>query len=150
MNRRFVFLAATLFCASALQFFVAHGKDGDKAHVTPAEAVTFTPLDRTKPGGPQISVVSGDLGADAPVTFFLKVTKISSGAHSHPAGYHAVIVRGESRHFVPGSEHTAQTLGPGSVLYEPAQRIHVDECLAEECLVLIISEGRFSTVPAPK
>lgn len=121
-----------------------------EAHVTPVEAVKFTPLDPSNPKGIQVSVVSGDLMAKAPVTFFMKLPKGPAPLHSHSAGYHGTVVAGQAKHWPEGGEKTAKVLRPGSHWYQPATQNHGDECLSAECVLLLQMEGGFDFTPAKK
>lgn len=73
--------------------------------------------------------------------------------HTHTAGYHGVVVRGQFKHWPAGGEGRAQVVGPGSTWYEPGeprQRVHDEVCVSAECLILLQFEGGFDFVPAQK
>lgn len=121
-----------------------------KPHVTSADAVKFTPLDPKSPDGVQVSVIAGELMGKGPVTFFMKLPKGKADMHSHTAGYHATVIRGQAKHWLPGEDAKAETLGPGSHWYEPGKRVHGDECVSTDCLLLLTVEGGFDYIPAQK
>ena len=118
-------------------------------YVLSADAVKFTPLDPKNPGGPNISVVSGELQGKGPITLFLRLPKGPAPVHTHTSGYYGVVVRGQAKHWPAGAEAKAQTLGPGSHWYQPGKAAHGDECLAAECLLLIQMEGPYDFAVAP-
>ena len=118
-------------------------------YVTSADAVKFMPLDPKSPGGANISVVSGDLQGKGPITLFLRLPKGPAPLHTHSAGYYGVVVRGQAKHWPAGGDAKAQTLGPGSHWYQPGKAAHGDECVANECLLLIQMEGPYDFAVAP-
>jgi quercetin dioxygenase-like cupin family protein len=148
MRLTFSALAAVLFFTLSAPVAAEQAKGATTAHVTSADAIKFMPLDPKNPGGIQVSVLSGDLMAKAPVTFFMKLPKGASGLHTHTAGYHAVVIRGQAKHWAAGGEATAQVVGPGSTWYQPGNAVHGDECVSAECLLLLTVEGPFDFMPA--
>ena len=70
--------------------------------------------------------------------------------HKHTAGYHGVVICGQFKHWPQGGEGKAEVLGPGSTWYEPGGRVHADECVSEECVILVQYEAGFDLVPAQK
>jgi hypothetical protein len=120
------------------------------AHVTSADTVKFMPLDPSNPGGIQVAPVSGEMMGKGPAVFFMKLPKGPAPVHSHSAGYHATVIRGEAKHWPAGGEKSAQVLGPGSHWYQPGKQDHGDECLSAECLLLLQMEGGFDFIPAQK
>jgi hypothetical protein len=147
MTRILTAIAGSLLLAAAA---VVAQPGAQKEHVTSADAVTFTPLDPKNPGGINVSVVSGDLMGKAPVTFFMRLPKGPAPLHAHSAGYHATIIRGQAKHWPAGAEKAAKVLGPGSHWYQPGKANHGDECLSDECLLLIQMDGGFDFIPAQK
>lgn len=121
-----------------------------QAHVTSADAVKFLPLDPANPNGIQVAPVSGQMMGTGPVVFFMKLPKGPAPLHSHSAGYHATVIRGQAKHWPAGGDKTAQVLGPGSHWYQPAKQAHGDECLSADCLLLLQMEGPFDFTPAQK
>ena len=150
MSRSLNIITVSLcFTTTALALAAAQSKPMAE-HVTAAETVKFTPLDPKNPGGIQVSVVSGDLMGKGPVAFFMKLGKGASPLHSHTAGYHAVLTRGQAKHWSAGGETKAQVLNPGSHWYQPGTQNHGDECLVSECLIYLQVEGGFDFIPAQK
>ena len=60
------------------------------------------------------------------------------------------VVRGQAKHWPAGGEANAATLGPGSHWYQPGKAPHGDECVANECLLLIQMEGPYDFAVAGK
>ena len=120
------------------------------AYVLSAEAVKFTPLDPKHPEGVNISVVSGELQGKGPITLFLRLPKGPAPLHTHSAGYYGVVVRGQAKHWPAGAEAKAQTLGPSSHWYQPGKAAHGDECVSNECLLLIQMDGPYDFAPIAK
>jgi quercetin dioxygenase-like cupin family protein len=141
MMRRVCVVVGALFAVVALQDLGAQNTAAQ--HVTSADAVKFSPLDPKNPGGPAIAVVSGDLQGKGPISLFLKLPKGPAPVHTHTFGYHGTVVRGQAKHWPAGAEAKAQTLGPGSYWYQPGKAPHGDECVANECLLLIQMEGPY-------
>ena len=60
------------------------------------------------------------------------------------AGVHSAASRVvQAKHWPAGGEANAATLGPGSHWYQPGKAAHGDECVANECLLLIQMEGPY-------
>ena len=147
MSKRVFAVLGVLFVVSVSGSMRAQNKPPAQ-YVTSAEAVKFMPLDPKNPGGPNISVVSGDLQGKGPITLFLRLPKGPAPLHTHSAGYYGVVVRGQAKHWPAGGEANAATLGPGSHWYQPGKAAHGDECVANECLLLIQMEGPYDFAPA--
>jgi quercetin dioxygenase-like cupin family protein len=121
----------------------AYAQSRPAQYVLSADAVKFTPLDPKSPDGVAMSVVSGEMQGKGPITLLLRLPKGPAPLHTHTSGYHAVVVRGQAKHWPAGAEAKAQTLGPGSHWYQPGKAPHGDECVANECLLLIQMEGPY-------
>ena len=119
-------------------------------YVTAAEAVTFTPLDPATPGGVNLAVISGNLQGPGPVSLFLRIPKGPAPVHTHSAGYHGVVVRGQAKHWPANGQAAAQVLNPGSHWYQPGKAAHGDECLSDQCLLLIQMEGPYDFAPVTR
>jgi hypothetical protein len=145
MVKRVLVVTGVLFVGLALHNVSAQNKPSE--YVLSADAVKFMPLDPKNPGGANISVISGELQGKGPITLLLRLPKGASPVHTHTSGYHAVLVRGQAKHWPAGGEAKAQTLGPGSHWYQPGKGAHGDECLAAECLLVIQMDGPFDFAP---
>jgi quercetin dioxygenase-like cupin family protein len=140
-------LVAGGLVVAALSLGSVSAQNRPAQHVTSADAVRFTPLDPKSPGGANIAVVSGELTGKGPITLFLRLPKGPAPIHTHTSGYHGIVVRGQAKHWSAGGEAKAQTLGPGSHWYQPGKAAHGDECVANECLLLIQMEGPYDFAP---
>jgi quercetin dioxygenase-like cupin family protein len=112
-------------------------------------SLTYAPLDPSKPDGPAIATVSGDMQKGG--GFFLRLPAgFKSGLHTHTADYHAVVVSGAPKHWLPGEDKKAAALGAGSYWFQPGGQPHGDECTGTEpCLVYLVLMGGFDFAPAP-
>jgi len=117
--------------------------------VKPSE-LTFAPIDPSAEGGPEVAVVHGDLKTGA--AFFLKIPAgFKPGLHTHTGDYHAVVVSGAPRHWLPGKDRQAKPLAPGSYWFQPGGQPHGDECTGKEpCIAFVIMNGAFDFQPTPK
>jgi quercetin dioxygenase-like cupin family protein len=127
----------------------AQAQSARTQYVTAAEAVKFTPLDPAAPGGVNLAVLSGNLQGPGPVTLFLRLPKGPAPMHTHSAGYYGVVVRGQAKHWPANGQAAAQVLNAGSHWYQPGKAAHGDECLSDECLLLIQMEGPYDFAVAP-
>ena len=146
MGKTATALAAFVSATAAYQTLTAQAKPAQ--YVMSADAVKFTPLDPKDPGGINVSVVSGQLQGKGPVTFFMRLPKGPAPLHTHSAGYYGIVVRGQAKHWPAGGETKAQVLNPGSHWYQPGKAPHGDECLANQCLLLLQFESGFDFMPA--
>ena len=89
-----------------------------KYNLVPAGTAKFTPADPKNPAGIQMSVVAGD-PKTGPVTFFLKLGKGAAPIHWHTSDYSAVVVEGQTKHWLPGKEADAKAGGPGTAWFQP-------------------------------
>jgi hypothetical protein len=116
----------------------------------PSGTAKFAPLDPKNPGGPQISVLSGDPQV-GPAAFFLKLPKGAPPVHWHSSDYYALTVEGTSKHWLSGKESDAKANPPGSFWYQPggtAATAHGDECLSDSCVTFLYMPGKFDFTPA--
>ncbi len=121
---------------------------GYKLVVPPS--LTWTPLDPKNPAGPTLAVVTGDPQKGG--GFFLKLPPgTNPGLHTHTADYHAVVISGAPRHWLPGEDKKAKPLGVGSYWFQPGNQPHGDECTGTEpCLLYLVMTGAFDFTPTPK
>lgn len=117
--------------------------------LVPPPALAYKPVDPSKPDGPALAIVTGDLQKGG--GFFLKLPAgMKSGLHTHTADYHAIVISGAPKHWLPGEEKKAQPLGVGSYWFQPGKQPHADECTgAEACVLYIVVMGGFDFAPAP-
>jgi quercetin dioxygenase-like cupin family protein len=148
MIKRIAGIAGIFVAAFALQSLYA--QNAPRQYVMSADSVKFTPLDPANPGGVNISVVSGDLKGKGPITLFLRLPKGPAPLHTHTSSYYGIVVRGQAKHWAAGAEAQAQTLGPGSHWYQPGKAVHGDECLSNECVLLVQMDGPYDFAVAGK
>lgn len=112
-------------------------------------ALTYAPLMPDAPG-PALAVVTGDLQQGG--GFFLKLPPgTSPGLHTHTADYHAIVISGAPRHWLPGEEKKARPLAAGSYWFQPGNQPHGDDCTGPEpCVLYIVMAGAFDFTPTPK
>ena len=114
-------------------------------------AVTYSPLDPTaKTPGPEVAVLHGDPKSGG--VFLLKVAPGGkSGLHTHTSDYHAIVVSGAPKHYLPGGEKKAKPLEIGSYWFQPGNQPHGDECTGTEpCVRYLIFPGAFDFTATPK
>ena len=111
-------------------------------------SLTYAALVPNTPG-PELAVVSGDRQKGG--GFFLRLPPgTKSGLHTHTADYHAIVISGAPRHWLPGEEKKAQPLGPGSYWFQPGNQPHGDECTGPDpCLLYLVMAGAFDFTPTP-
>lgn len=148
MDKRILAAAGVLVAVFAVNTVSAQNKMTE--HVTSADAVKFTPLDPKDPNGAAISVVSGDLQGTGPITLFLRLAKGAAPLHTHTANYHAVLVKGQHKHWAGNSMAKGATLNPGSHWYQPGKAVHGDECLTDQCVLLVQLDGPYDFAPVAK
>ncbi len=109
----------------------------------------FVPMDPAKPDGFKIAPVDGN-PMEGAASVFLKIpAKGTPGPHSHTAGYHAVVVSGNAKHWLVG-EKDAKPLSVGSYWYQPGGQAHDDMCDGpEDCVLFIMLEEKFDMTPTP-
>ena len=117
--------------------------------IVPANTLEYTPVDPKNPQGPALAPVSG--GAAGGGSFFLKLPAGSKpGLHTHTADYHAVVVSGAPKHWLPGEDKKAKVLGPGSYWFQPGNQPHGDECTGSEpCVLFLVLSATFDFTPTP-
>jgi quercetin dioxygenase-like cupin family protein len=117
----------------------ASGKD---FVVWPAEGLEWKPV----PGGvtgPMIAVISGDPAKGAYKGIEKFPAGFSAPMHTHPADHKVVVISGTWIHAEEGKPEAR--LGPGSYLFQPANRKHSTGCdAASECVFYIESTGKMS------
>lgn len=111
-------------------------------------SLTYAPLIPNTPG-PELAVVTGDPQKGG--GFFLKLPPgTKPGLHTHTSDYHAIVISGAPRHWLPGEEKKAKPLGPGSYWFQPGGQPHGDECTGTEpCVLYLVLAGAFDFTPTP-
>lgn len=110
--------------------------------VTAFDDVTFVPIVKSRPDGPQIGVLRGNPD-EGPSDMILKMPKGPGTLHTHTADYHLTIISGEMKHWDASSEEAnARVLGPGSYWFQPGGEPHADSCLSGECVMFIHWAGK--------
>ena len=148
MVKRILVVAVAVFSVLALKNVSAQTKPTQFVHS--ADAVKYTPLDPKNPGGFAMSVVSGDPAGKGPLTILLRMPKGPGPMHTHTANYYGVLISGQAKHWPAGAEAKAQTLAPGSTWYQPGKAPHGDECLSNQCVLLMQLDGPFDFAPVSK
>jgi quercetin dioxygenase-like cupin family protein len=122
---------------------------GGYSLTAPAD-LEYGKLDPNNPEGPDIAVVHGNPQDDEMSAVFLRVpAKGDAGVHTHTVGYHAVVVSGSPKHWLPG-EKKVKSLSPGDYWYQPGGQAHGDSCDGPDpCVLFILFEGKFDFAPAP-
>jgi len=84
--------------------------------------------------------------------FMARFTKGSNISHTHPDGYHGVVVKGTMSHWSAGFPNAeTKRLEPGSYWYQPGGELHREECLSDECILFVVHDGvTAATPPATK
>lgn len=147
MDKRIFAAAGILTTVFALHTVSAQDKMTE--HVTAAETVKYTPLDPKDPNGAAMSVVTGD-PQKGPVTLFLRLAKGAAPIHTHSSNYHAVLVKGQHKHWNGNTTAKGATLNPGSHWYQPGKAAHGDECLTDQCVLLVQLDGPYDYAPVAK
>lgn len=150
-------LFCTLFVIAACSTLIGTAAQAAKktAVVTSIDAVNWFPMNPQAPDAGQMGVANGDPQKGAAV-IYLKLPKGPAPLHSHTADYHAVLVKGEAKHWAPGEEAKAEVLKAGSYWFQPGKKDHGDECVsADGCVIALNVAGKFDfilakTAPAKK
>ncbi len=125
----------------------------DKA---PLSALTFA-IDEAKFGDPisnfshdglrlSIAPVWSD-PATGRMSYLLHWTKGTDFRHKHTFSYQVVVLKGLMTHWtesLPGSE--LKQLPVGSLWYAPADEVHIDKCVTDECVTLSTTFGAGTTI----
>jgi quercetin dioxygenase-like cupin family protein len=108
--------------------------------VWPAADLKWAPLAGGPPGVMQ-AVLWGDptKGAYGGISKF--PAEFSVPLHTHPSDHKIVVISGIWIHGEPGKPDVR--LGPGSYLFQPANRKHTSACDGE-CMIFIESPGKFA------
>ncbi|HEX9286551.1 MAG TPA: cupin domain-containing protein, partial [Thermoanaerobaculia bacterium] len=101
----------------------------------------WTPLADAPPG-----VMIAALWGDSTKGAYGAISKFPAGwsapLHTHPANHKIVIISGTWIHGEEGKPDVR--LGPGSYLFQPANRRHTSACdAASECVIFLESNGKF-------
>jgi hypothetical protein len=76
------------------------------------------------------------------LVFMAKFTKGTNVAHTHPDGYHGVVLKGVMSHWSAGlPEAGEKRLDPGSYWYQPGTVLHREGCLSDECVLFVVHDG---------
>lgn len=120
-------------------------------HLMKMADLKWGPFDPSNPKGPEIAVVHGDPTKEA-AAFFLRLQPGSTpGLHSHTADYHAFVISGAPRHWIPSTDAKTKPLSPGGYWFQPGGQPHGDECTGKEaCVVFLAFAGAVDFTPTPK
>jgi quercetin dioxygenase-like cupin family protein len=138
----FLVAAALLAQGAAASKAKSPQKMGAKGFVVwPAADLKWKPLADAPPG-----VMNAALWGDSTKGAYGAISKFPAGwsapLHTHPADHKIVIISGTWIHGEEGKPDVR--LGPGSYLFQPANRRHTSACdAASECVIFIESNGKF-------
>jgi hypothetical protein len=140
-------LAVAVVLAVGLSF-TAKAAPAKEGKVVLAADIKWQDLDPKKPGGPQMTILSGD-PKKGPVELLLKVPGGGdSGLHSHSADYWGVVVQGTHTHY-KDTVADGKAMSPGSYWFQPGKQNHGDTCAAgTDCILLLNVLGKFDLIPA--
>jgi len=126
---------------------------------TPLPPITFS-FDEAKFGEPMSEFstdglrISGAAVWSDPETdrksYLLKWTRGADLKHKHTFSYQVVVLKGVMTHWtasLPGTER--KQLAVGSVWYAPANEVHFEKCLTDECLTISTTFGPGTTIMVP-
>ena len=139
-----LFLVAAALLAQAAEAPKAkpQHKMGAKGFVVwPAADLKWEPLAGAPPG-----VMTAALWGHPTKGAYGAISKFPAGwsapLHTHPANHKIVIISGTWIHGEEGKPDVR--LGPGSYLFQPANRRHTSACdAASECVIFLESNGKF-------
>jgi hypothetical protein len=117
--------------------------------ITPAGTAKFAPIDPKQPKGAEVAIISGD-PKTGPVSFLLKLPKGKVPVHWHTSNYWAVVVEGQSKHWLPGKEADAKANGPGTAWYQAGgsdKQAHGDSCETDSCTIFIVMDKKLDLTP---
>lgn len=128
---------------------IAEAQKGAKAFVAwPASDLKWEALPGGPPG-PMISRLWGDPTRGAYGAMEKFPAGFSAPLHTHSADHKVVVVSGTWIHGEPGKPDVR--LGPGSYLFQPANKKHTTACdAASECVFFIESSKRFDLKLVPE
>ena len=111
-------------------------------HMNKLPEAKYGLLDPNNPKGPEIAVLHGDPSKGG--AFLLKIPAGGKAPiHTHTADYHAVVISGTPKHWLPGDKK-AKPVDAGSYWFQPGGQPHGDECVGKDpCVVLLIMPGAF-------
>jgi quercetin dioxygenase-like cupin family protein len=122
---------------------------------TPAVAIenTYLPVERIPfafeaPGQPQQLGPLWGVRSTGPAGTLLKVPAgFRAPIHAHTAGYRAVVIEGQWKHWVPETgEGEEVELLPGAYWTQKADQMHADACVSDtDCVILLINEDPYET-----
>jgi quercetin dioxygenase-like cupin family protein len=118
-------------------------------HLNKLADAKYGPLDPNNPKGPEIAVLHGDPQKGG--AFLLKLPPgMKAPVHTHTADYHAVVLSGAPKHWLPGGDKKAKPLDAGSYWFQPGNQPHGDECTGKDpCVLFLVMTGAFDFAPAP-
>ena len=94
------------------------------------------------PPGPMLATISGDPTKGGYTAIEKFPAGFSAALHSHSTDHKVVIISGTWIHSEEGKPEVR--LGPGSYLFQPANKKHTTACdAAAECIFFIDSAGKF-------
>jgi hypothetical protein len=89
-----------------------------------------------------------DSRTGAPSVFLAKFTRGSNINHTHPTAYNAIVVKGTMSRWSAGlPDAGTKRLEPGSYWYQPGKELHREECLSDECVLFVVTEGITDAAP---
>lgn len=141
MKRRAVWAATAALALAASSAALANGPKWPYT-ITPGGTAKFVPLDPKDPNGAQISIISGDLKS-GPVALLFKRPKGAVPVHWHTSDYYAVIIEGQTKHWLAGHDVPAKANGVGTAWFQPggsAATAHGDECVTDSCTLFLYLE----------
>jgi quercetin dioxygenase-like cupin family protein len=117
-------------------------KSGAKNFVVwPAADLKWAALPDAPPG-PMIAVISGDPAKGAYTGIEKFPAGFSAPLHTHSSDHKVVVISGTWIHGEEGKPEVK--LGPGSYLFQPANKKHTTGCdAAAECVFFLDSSGKF-------
>lgn len=140
---------AAILAAALTSLAQAQKSDPQQMIVIPYEAskARFEPLYKSRPDGPQISLLRGD-PRTGPSSALIKLPRNYGGRfHYHSANYQLFLLEGTMRQWSQDqTEANAVILTPGGYRYQPAMVSHADNCYTDYCVALVIYDGPVDTL----
>jgi quercetin dioxygenase-like cupin family protein len=116
-------------------------KGGKDFVVWPADGLEWKALPDAPPG-PMIAVISGDPAKGAYTGIEKFPAGFSAPLHTHSSDHKVVVISGTWIHGEEGKPEVR--LGPGSYLFQPANKKHTTGCdAAAECVFFLDSSAKF-------